>query len=149
MKAKPYYKSATLELYSVSTDSALQLPLVEGGISAGFPSPASDFMDASIDLNTHLIRNPSATFIAVVNGFSMQGAGIYHKDMLIIDKSIEPADGKIAVCVINGEFTLKRLRVTNEGIFLMPENETYSPVKITEFHDFEIWGIVTYSIKSH
>jgi DNA polymerase V len=79
----------------------------------------------------------------------MKDAGIGNKDLLIIDKSLEPTDGKIAVCVIDGEFVLKRLKVNRDGIWLMPENEDFKPKKVTEFNDFEIWGIVTFSIQKH
>ena len=122
---------------------------MENGISAGFPSPATDFLDPVIDLNKHLIRHPATTFIAVANGQSMKGAGIDNNDLLIVDKSIAPSNGAIAVCVIDGEFTLKRLVVKRREIFLMPENEDFKPIKISEFNEFEIWGILTYSIKFH
>ena len=138
-----------LNLYAVNNSTMLVLPLVEGGVSAGFPSPAADFLDASIDLNKYLIKKEATTFIAVTEGFSMIGAGIGHKDLLIIDKSLEPRDGKIAVCVIDGEFILKRLKVTSSGIWLMPENDKFKPLQVTEYNNFEIWGMVTYSIQQH
>ncbi len=138
-----------LKLYAVNNSTMLVLPLVEGGVSAGFPSPAADFLDASIDLNKYLIKKEATTFIAVTEGFSMIGAGIGHKDLLIIDKSLEPRDGKIAVCVIDGEFILKRLKVTSSGIWLMPENDKFKPLQVTEYNNFEIWGMVTYSIQQH
>jgi len=138
-----------LRLYTINNETKVILPLVEGGVSAGFPSPAADFLDASIDLNKYLIRKQSTTFIAVTEGFSMIGAGIGHKDLLIIDKSLEPKDGKIAVCVIDGEFVLKRLKVAVDGVWLMPENDKFKPLKVTEFNNFEIWGMVTYSIQQH
>lgn len=125
------------------------LPLLEGGVSAGFPSPAADFTDDRINLNQYLIKNISTTFIAVAEGHSMEGAGIGHKDLLIIDKSLEPKSGDIAVCVIDGEFTLKRLQVRTDGMWLMPENEHYPPIRVTEFSNFEVWGIVTFSIQKH
>lgn len=149
MKLIPINNTGKLKLYSVSTDTELELPLMEGGVSAGFPSPAEDFLDNKIDLNKHLIKNEASTFIAVTDGYSMKGAGIGNKDLLIIDKSLEPTDGKIAVCVIDGEFVLKRLKVNRDGIWLMPENEDFKPKKVTEFNDFEIWGIVTFSIQKH
>lgn len=142
-------KPIGLKIYPVSTETELDLQLIEGGVSAGFPSPASDFLDQAIDLNKHLIKNPSTTFIAVTDGNSMKDAGITDKDLLIIDKSLRPTNGKIAVCVIDGEFTLKRLKVTREGIWLVPANNEFKPTKITEFNDFSIWGIVTYSIQKH
>jgi len=145
----PFNTKGKLKIFAVSTLTELELPLIEGGISAGFPSPAADFLDDAIDLNKYLIKNPSSTFIAFTDGVSMKDAGILDKDLLIIDKSIEPADGKIAVCIIDGEFVLKRLKVDKEGIWLMPANKDYKPRKITEYNDFEIWGIVTHSIQKH
>lgn len=149
MKFTPVQAKGILRIYSVSADTELELPFIETGISAGFPSPAADFTEARIDLNKYLIRHPSTTHIAIADGVSMIGAGIGDKDLLIIDKSLEPADGKIAVCVIDGEFVLKRLCVNKEGIWLMPANNEFKPTRITEYNDFEIWGIVTFSIQKH
>jgi DNA polymerase V len=149
IRTMPFNTKGKLKIFAVSTLTELELPLIEGGISAGFPSPAADFLDDAIDLNKYLIKNPSSTFIAFTDGVSMKDAGILDKDLLIIDKSIEPADGKIAVCIIDGEFVLKRLKVDKEGIWLMPANNDYKPRKITEYNDFEIWGIVTHSIQKH
>ena len=137
-----------MDLYSADTESALALPVVEGGISAGFPSPAMDFVDASIDMNRHLVRHPSATFYGRVHGDSLKNAGITDGDLLVIDKSLEPVNGKIAVCFIDGEFTAKRIKITKEEVWLVPENENYKPIRVTAENDFLIWGIVTHVIKS-
>lgn len=142
------FTSKTIDIYSAETDSVLELPYIEGGISAGFPSPALDFIDLSIDLNKHLIKHPSATFYGRVKGLSLKNAGITDGDLLIIDKSLEPVNGKIAVCYIDGEFTAKRIQISKDEILLIPENEDYKPIKITEENDFIIWGIVTHVIKS-
>ncbi|MEA5257136.1 translesion error-prone DNA polymerase V autoproteolytic subunit [Arcicella aquatica] len=149
MNLKAVNTKGTLKIYAFSDETSLELPLIEGGISAGFPSPAADFLDTAIDLNKYLIKHPSTTFIALTDGVSMTDAGIADKDLLIIDKSIEPTDGKIAVCILNGEFVLKRLKVDQEGIWLMPANDNYKPTKVTEYYDFEIWGMVTFSIQKH
>ncbi|HRO07476.1 MAG TPA: translesion error-prone DNA polymerase V autoproteolytic subunit [Saprospiraceae bacterium] len=125
----------------------MALPYVEEGISAGFPSPALDFVDLSIDLNRHLIKHPSATFYGRVKGDSLINAGISNGDLLIIDRSIEPANGKIAVCYIDGEFTAKRIQISRNEVWLIPENEAYQPIRVTEDNDFMIWGIVTHVIK--
>ena len=137
-----------LDLFSASTETSLELPFVTDGISAGFPSPALDFVDLTIDLNRHLIKHPSTTFYGLVKGHSMKNVGINDGDLLVIDKSLEPIDNKIAVCFINGEFTLKRIKIIKKECWLVPENENYEPIKITEELDFLIWGIVTYVIKS-
>lgn len=117
------------------------------GISAGFPSPALDFADMRIDLNRHLIKHPEATYFGRVSGQSMKDVGIDDGDLLIIDKSITPSDGKIAVCFINGEYTLKRLKVTSKGVWLVPENAAYSAIKVEEGSEFLVWGVVTNVVK--
>jgi DNA polymerase V len=137
-----------LDIYSADTETELKLPFVEDGISAGFPSPALDFVDISIDLNKHLIKNPSATFYGRVKGDSLKNAGIHNNDLLIIDRSLEPTNGKIAVCYIDGEFTAKRITITESVIWLIAENENYKPIKVTKENNFLIWGIVTHVIKT-
>ena len=149
MNLKAISNKGALKIFAVSDETSFELPLIEGGISAGFPSPAADFLDTTIDLNKYLIKSPATTFIAFTDGVSMIDSGIGHKDLLIIDKSLEPTDGKIAVCILDGEFVLKRLKVNKDGIWLMPANKNYQPTKITEYNDFEIWGIVTFSIQKH
>jgi DNA polymerase V len=128
-------------------ESELQLPYIDAGVSAGFPSPALDFMEQKIDLNKALSENPLATFYIKVEGHSMSGAGIDDKDVLVVDRSIEAADKKIAVCFIDGEFTVKRISKKKDGLWLLPENERYEPIKVAEENRFMVWGIVTYVIK--
>ena len=137
-----------LDIYSALTETELKLPFVKEGISAGFPSPALDFVDLTIDLNRHLIKHPSTTFYGLVKGQSMKNVGINDGDLLVIDKSLEPIDNKIAVCYIDGEFTLKRIKIEKKQCWLIPENEIFQPIKVTEENDFLIWGIVTYVIKA-
>ena len=138
---------ATLEICVPNMETEMELPLLPFTISAGFPSPAMDFINLEIDLNKHLIEHPSATFFGRVQGESMRDAGINCGDLLVIDKSIEPRNGKIAVCYLDGEFTLKRIRIEKSELWLMPENEKYLPIKIEEHNDLTIWGIVTFVIK--
>jgi DNA polymerase V len=121
--------------------------LIEQGISAGFPSPADDFKELRISLDKELVKNEEATFYARVSGDSMQGAGLENGDLLIIDRSIEPSNNKIAVCFIDGEFTVKRIKIESKKIQLIPENKKYSPIEINEENELIIWGIVTYVIK--
>ncbi len=137
-----------INIFSALTDTALDLPIITEGISAGFPSPALDFVDLTIDLNKHLIKHPSATFYGRVKGSSLKNAGIDDGDLLIIDRSLEPTNGKIAICYIDGEFTAKRISVKKNELWLMPENDSYKPIKIEKENDFLIWGIVTHVIKS-
>jgi DNA polymerase V len=136
-----------IDIYSASTETKLELPLINTGISAGFPSPALDFVDLKIDINNHLIKHPTATFFGRVKGESLKNAGISDGDLLVIDRSLEPADSKIAVCYIDGEFTAKRIKVADKKVFLMPENEDYKPIEVKECNDFTVWGIVTHVIK--
>ena len=118
-------------------------------ISAGFPSPAEDFTELSISLDKHLIQNPVATFMAYANGNSMVQAGIHHGDILIIDRSLDARNSDIIIAVLHGEFTVKRLSIVKDTFFLIPQNPQYSPMKISDDMDFEIWGVVTYSIRKH
>lgn len=148
MKLKNIHKSGNIDFYTADTDSELTRPLIDQSISAGFPSPANDFLDISIDLNKELIKNPSATFYGRVKGNSMKDAGIDDGDLLIIDKSLEVSDGKIAVCFIDGEFTIKRIRLEKDCCWLMPANDNYNPIKVTEDNEFVVWGIVRHVIKS-
>lgn len=148
MTALKLHTSANLDIYSAATDTALELPLVSDAISAGFPSPALDFVDISIDLNKHLIKHPSATFYGRVKGVSMIDEGINDGDLLVIDKSVTPANGKIAICYIDGEFTIKKIKIEKDACWLIPANESYKPIKVTAENEFLIWGIVTHVIKS-
>lgn len=146
MKVKRIYKTDKLELFLAETSTDCQLPLVEAGLSAGFPSPAEDYLEMKLDLNKELINNPSSTFYGKVNGNSMEGVGIFDGDILVIDKSLSPKDDSVMVCFIDGEFTVKRVACKNGDYYLMPENKSYKPIKIETESDFRLWGVVTYSI---
>lgn len=148
MRALQLHSTSSIEIYAAQSDTVLALHVVSSGISAGFPSPAMDFIDLTIDMNKHLVKHPSATFYGRVKGMSMKDAGIHDGDLLVIDKSIRPTNDKIAVCYIDGEFTVKRIKIEQECVWLIPENETYLPIKVTSENDFVIWGIVTYVIKA-
>ena len=138
-----------LELYSSDTSTTLPLPYAEDGIRAGFPSPAQDYMELSIDLNKELVPHPSSTFYGRVKGDSMKDEGIEEGDILVIDKSLELMNDDLAVCFVDGEFTLKRVRVEAETVWLVPSNKAYPEIPITTDNDFIIWGIVTYTIKKN
>ena len=137
----------TLVFFKPNEDNIKDIPLAHTGVSAGFPSPADDFKELRISIDQEVVKNEEATFYARVSGQSMQGAGLDDGDLLVIDRSIEPQHDKIAVCYIDGEFTVKRLKVVPKGVFLMPENPNYEPIKITEDNELIIWGIVTYVVK--
>ncbi len=149
MKLRSLQVTEVFEFYAPDYATALELPFIDTGISAGFPSPADDFIELSIDLNKHLIKHKDSTFFAKVKGHSMKNAGIFNGDLLVIDKSLEPQDGKIAICQIDGEFTVKRIKIEKDVVWLIAENEDYTPIKVTPDNELMIWGIVVYSIKSH
>ncbi len=136
-----------LSFFSPKNISGPGAVLVETGISAGFPSPADDFRETRISLDDELIHNKDATFFARVKGQSMIDAGLEDNDLLVIDRSLEPENNKIAVCFLDGEFTVKRLRIEKNEVWLQPENPDYPIIKVTEDNDFIIWGIVTSVIK--
>lgn len=124
----------------------LKLPLYSNKVSAGFPSPADDFIEKTLDLNDLVIKHPQATFFVRVSGNSMVNAGIRDGDILVVDKSLEPKEGKIVIANVEGEFVLKRIRRKNGKLYLFPENSDYNPIEIKEDMDCEIWGVVTYVI---
>jgi DNA polymerase V len=121
--------------------------LAEEGISAGFPSPADDFKETKISLDRELVKNKEATFYARVSGDSMVGAGLDNGDLLVIDRSKNPENGKIAICLVDGEFTVKRIKKDKNKLYLMPENKKYRPIELKEENELIIWGVVEYVIK--
>ena len=117
-------------------------------VHAGFPSPASDFIESPIDLNEYLIRNSAATYFVRVSGDSMINAGIYNNDIIIVDRSIKPKHGKIVVAALDGQMTIKRLYRHDDEIMLLPENELFKPIEILDSMDMVIWGVATNVIHS-
>jgi DNA polymerase V len=134
-----------LEFYDIKAGvQRLELSLFTCSVSAGFPSPADDYIDLKLDLNQYLIKRPASTFLVRVSGDSMINVGIHHGDILTVDRSITPTDGKIVIAVINGECTVKRIQYEENTIFLLPENDDYRPIEVKEFSDtLFIWGVVT------
>lgn len=147
MRLKKLKDFKNITIYIPETSEVIERPIVNENIAAGFPSPAEDFKEVRISLDKELIENENATFYARVRGNSMIDANIEDGDLLVIDRSIETRNGKIAVCMIDGEFTIKRLKVEKDQIFLMPENKAFKPIKVTEDNELIVWGIVTYVIK--
>lgn len=123
-----------------------KLPVIVG-ISAGFPSPARDYLEDSIDLNKELIENPNWTFFGKIEGDSMVGAGIGNGDLVIVDKSLDARHGNIAVCALDGGLTIKKLHMHNDQLYLVSANTKYKPIKVVDGSDFSIWGVVTHTIK--
>ena len=140
-------QNTALTFFTPENFNSLGAIYFDTGISAGFPSPAEDFKQERLSLDNELIKNKEATFFARVSGQSMVDAGLSDNDLLVIDRSLSPENNKIAVCFLDGEFTVKRLKVEKDEVWLQPENKNYQPIKITEENDFVIWGIVTNVIK--
>jgi DNA polymerase V len=137
----------SIEIYDIDHQENEGVHFSNTGISAGFPSPAEDHMNGKISLDNEIVRNKEATFYARVSGQSMIGAGLDDGDLLVIDRSLEPINNKIAVCFIDGEFTVKRLVVSPQEVYLKAENPKYPNIPISEENNFIIWGIVTHVIK--
>ena len=138
-----------LEIHSIDISTSLPLQYADGGIRAGFPSPAQDYLEQAIDLNKEIVKHPASTFYGRVVGDSMRDEGIEEGDILVIDKSLELMDDDLAVCFIDGEFTVKRVRLEKDAAWLVPANPDYPKIKITADNDFIVWGIVTYTIKKN
>ena len=144
-----YVPNDSVKFFDMSTNlMPMKLPLYSCKISAGFPSPADDHLEKKLDLNSHLIKHPAATFFVRVNGDSMINAGINDNDILIVDRSLKPSHGKIVIAVVDGQMTVKRLHKRSGKLILMPENNHFKPIEITESMTVEIWGVVVTSIHS-
>ena len=137
----------TLKFFVPKTENEIGQWLAEEGISAGFPSPADDFKEIRISLDKELVKNKDATFYARVDGDSMIGAGLEDGDLLVIDRSLNTENGRVAVCLIDGDFTVKRIKKEKNKLFLVPENKKYKKLEIKEENELTIWGIVQYVIK--
>lgn len=133
-------------IYSSKTELKLSRPLVGPRIPAGFPSPAADYVEGSLDLNEHLIAHPASTFFVRVDGHSMIRAGIFPDDILVVDRSLEPVSGKIVVAIYDGELTVKRLKVEHGKYWLIPESDDYEPICVRKDADFQVWGVVCWVI---
>jgi DNA polymerase V len=123
------------------------VPLYSHKVVAGFPSPADDYIEAHLNLNDKLIKNKEATFLLKVQGDSMKKIGIFDGDILVVDKSIKPTDGKIVIAALDGQLTVKRLSLKSTGTWLVPENDQYPPIPVKEGSDIVIWGVVTSTIR--
>lgn len=138
-----------IEIFSVNNTTALPIPYIEDGVQAGFPSPAQEYISESIDLNKELIEHPAATFYGRVSGDSMIEEGIEEGDVLIIDRSLEPQNKDLTVCYVDDGFTLKRIIIDSDKIWLKPANAMLDPILVTPDNQFCIWGVVTYVIKKY
>ena len=140
------HKHKELLFYSVKNSNWDSVPFYQASVSAGFPSPAEDFMDLELNLQDYLIQHPSATFCVRVTGDSMIKAGISSGDVMIVDRSLEPKDGSIVLAVLNGEFTVKRIKKNKDQLLLIPENVKFAPIVVSEEMNFKVWGVVTHVV---
>jgi len=130
-------------IYAPDLSTRYKLPVFLGRLPAGFPSPADDYIEGTLDLNRHLIKHPAATFFVRVSGDSMIDAGIHTGDILVVDRSLEAVDGNVIVAALDGELTVKRLFKRDQTLRLLPANKNHQPIEITQQQTFEIWGVVT------
>ena len=146
MKLKHLKHTDVLDIFCIEKNLFTDIPMFADSVRAGFPSPAEDYMDLDLNLQDHLVQNPSATFFVRAVGESMNDAGVQSGDIMLVDKSLIPKNRSIVLAVIDGEFTIKRVNVNDKELYLMPENENSPPIKITQEMDFRVWGVVTYII---
>ena len=135
-----------ISIYPFSESNSRQIPFYESGVKAGFPSPAQDLADIGIDLNGVIIPHPETSFLARVDGNSMEDGGILDNDILVIERSPDPKVGYVAICYINGEFTVKRISIQKGKLYLVPANKSFQPIAVEPCDDFIVWGVVTYCI---
>jgi DNA polymerase V len=140
---KPNYPFA---IFPADACASTTLPYFENSVPAGFPSPADDYLEKALNLHELLVTHPAATFFVKVEGESMCDAGIHSGDILVVDRSLEPASGKIVIAALNGEFTVKRISLDSSGVLLEPANCAYAALRVTAEMDFQVWGVVTYVI---
>lgn len=130
-----------------TTAPGINIPLIAGYVRTGFPSPADDYLEAELDLVSHLVHHPSATYFLRAKGTSMEGSGIYDGDLLIVDRSIEPRPGHIVIMSVDGELTCKKYGVMGNRPYLFATNPAFKPIPLSG-HDCEVWGVVTHNIHS-
>lgn len=140
-------KNKSIEILKPDSVESLNINLSDSPINAGFPSPAENHMENTMDLNRALVKNPASTFYARVKGESMINDGVDDGDLLVIDRSVEPYENCLAVCFLDGEFTLKRVRLDGDDLLLVPANEKFKPIRVKKDNDFYVWGVVRYLIK--
>lgn len=145
MRVPTHLVNDVLEFIS---EGKIACPLYSSTVKAGFPSPAEDYAEQRLDLNSHLVQHPSSTFFLRVSGDSMQDIGIFNGDLLVVDRSLEVNSGKIVIAAVNGELTVKRLKKDKDGVFLIAENTKYPPIEIQPDDHIHIWGVVTHTIHS-
>ena len=146
MKLKFLNNNDNLSFYAMENSSLNKVPMFGDSVSAGFPSPAEDYLDLDLNLHDYLVQNPAATFCVRANGDSMIDANIKSGDVMVVDRALDPTNNSIVLAVLDGEFTVKRIKKSSDKLYLMPANENYQPIKVTSDIDFQIWGVVTFII---
>jgi DNA polymerase V len=142
-----HYKSTIrLDVFKPCLNRPQAFPLYSSKVSAGFPSPADDNLEKSLDLNSYVVKRPSSTFFVRVNGDSMINAGIHDNDILVVDRSVKASHDKVIIAVLDGQMTVKRLYKRSGKVILMPENDLYKPIEINDDTNMEIWGVVTSAV---
>ena len=140
-------KKDKLKIYQPDTATDREIPVAGSGVHAGFPSPAEDHIEGRLDLNKLAVTHPDATFFARVEGDSMKDDCIEDGDLLVIDKSLKPEDGNVVVSYLDGEFTLKSIQIKKGKIYIVPANEKYKVLEVSDDTDFRVWGVVRYVLK--
>ncbi len=146
MKLKFLNTNDHFSFYAMEDAKLSGVPVFGDAVSAGFPSPAEDYLDVDLNLHEYLVQNPAATFCVRANGDSMVDANIQSGDVMVVDRALDPNNNSIVLAVLDGEFTVKRIKKNEDELYLMPANEQYQPVKITDDMDFQVWGVVTFII---
>ena len=146
MKLKFLNSNKQLSFYLMKNAKLSSVPVLGDAVPAGFPSPAEDYLDMDLNLHDYLVRNPAATFCVRVSGDSMVSADIKSGDVMVIDRALDPTNNSIVLAVLNGEFTVKRIKKRANELYLIADNEQYQPMKITKDVDFQVWGVVTFII---
>jgi len=131
------------EIFEIQIQNKSYHQFYSCAVTAGFPSPADDYLESKLDLNDYLIKHPSATFFVRVVGDSMVNAGIHNNDIIIVDRSIKPKHGKIIVAALDGQMTVKRLYRRDKKVILLPENNLFKPIEISDSMEIVIWGVAT------
>ena len=143
---KKMYKNKNLDLFKSIKNKQILTPIFLDSVSAGFPSPATDYMENKLDLNEYLIKHPAATFIVKAKGSSMTDARILSGDLLIVDRSISPKSDDIVIASIFGDLTVKKLKKKQNSFFLLSANSDYPSIEVKEEMECFIWGVITYII---
>lgn len=146
MKLKFLNSNKQLSFYLMKNAKLSSVPVLGDAVPAGFPSPAEDYLDMDLNLHDYLVRNPAATFCVRVSGGSMVSADIKSGDVMVIDRALDPTNNSIVLAVLNGEFTVKRIKKRANELYIIADNEEYQPMKITKDVDFQVWGVVTFII---